>query len=130
MVKVRIVNKCKDLVRLELATHDPGKGMEHKALKPKEELVVEDTQLTDQIRGLTKTRRGRKVPPILLEDLKEKLEDPAPSTESADDVEPCSLVCEVCGKEYKSEFYFNQHMEDHEEELMNDSSDDSDSDGE
>ena len=69
MAKKKITNLWKESIPLELATHDVGKGYEHIRLESKESVVIDEEQITEQIKTLAKDRR-KKPASLLIEDIK------------------------------------------------------------
>jgi hypothetical protein len=81
---VRIENVWPEDISLQLATHDPGKGFEHRTLKVGESIEVDESVITETIKKLAKKNRFRKVPALVLVEMQDEeiaVEEPTPAEE-------------------------------------------------
>lgn len=96
-------------LHLELDTRDPGKLMRHESLPIGAEIVVEEEELTDQVRALAKVTRRRKKARLSITDVK------SPAEESEDpEEESGEWICPECDREFETERGLTQHMRSHE----------------
>ena len=140
MGRVKITNLTDKTICLNLETNDLGKGLMYVNLDAGASRVVDDSELSEQIKGLALRRRSRD-PALSLEALvppkntpvepgkglmykNVPVEDPEPTVEPPEswpqpkevDEDAEEFLCEFCDKTYTTQQVLNTHVRTHEDE--------------
>ncbi len=124
----KLVNISGEEQPILIATNDRAKGLKYDRLVPGQEMTLDESEVTDQIKVLASPKRKGRGPLITMEDVVEiqeevveelELEDVEESSlteedEDTKDDEEDNFVCDICDREFNTQRGLKIHLRSHE----------------